>query len=169
MSGKKKIVVSDAAPLIQLSIVHSLELLPRLYDVNIPKGVFQETQHYPELPDAIQIAKATGKWLVVRAVRNRKEENRLMGQKLGEGEAEAIVLCKEIGANALLPSDMYAALQARSFGLTTFTIGDAVREAYDKKTINATEAVALLETLVDQNVLNTGSVRRLLREAKKWL
>ena len=66
MNGKKKIVVSDAAPLIQLALSHHLDLLPRLYDVIIPEEVFDETQHYRELPDAMEIAKAVGKWLVVR-------------------------------------------------------------------------------------------------------
>jgi predicted nucleic acid-binding protein len=54
--NKKRIVVSDAARLIQLSLAHHLELLPRLHDVLIPQGVFEETQHYQELPGAIEIA-----------------------------------------------------------------------------------------------------------------
>ena len=105
MIEKKKIVVSDAAPLIQLALSHHLELLPQLYDVVIPEEVFDETQHYRELPDAMEIAKAAGKWLIVKAVKSRRQVSRLLGQRLGEGEAEAIVLCKEIGADSLLTSD----------------------------------------------------------------
>ena len=168
MNAKKKIVVSDAAPLIQLALVHRLELLPRLYDVVIPEEVFDETQHYRELPDAIEIAKAAGKWLVVRAVKNRKQVNRLIEQRLGEGEAEAIVLLEEIGADSLLTSDRYAASRAASLGLKSITIGDVIKEAYSAKLLTAPEAVSLLDTLIGQNILNTSFVRQLLREAKTW-
>jgi len=160
--------VSDAAPLIQLALVHRLELLPRLYDVVIPEEVFDETQHYRELPDAIEIAKAAGKWLVVRAVKNRKQVNRLIEQRLGEGEAEAIVLLEEIGADSLLTSDRYAASRAASLGLKSITIGDVIKEAYSAKLLTAPEAVSLLDTLIGQNILNTSFVRQLLREAKTW-
>lgn len=60
--ARKKIVVSDAAPLIQLSLAHHLDLLPLLYEVAIPEKVFEETQYYRELSDAIEIAKVTAKW-----------------------------------------------------------------------------------------------------------
>jgi predicted nucleic acid-binding protein len=168
LSVKKKIVVSDAAPLIQLALVHRLELLPRLYDVVIPDQVFVETQHYAELPDALEIAKASGKWLEVRAVKDRKQVSNLMEQRLGEGEAQAIVLCREIGAASLLTSDKYAMLRAARLGLKTITLADVIREAYSTKILTAPEAVSLLEALIDQNILNTGFVRQLLREAKTW-
>jgi len=168
LNGKKKIVVSDAAPLIQLALSHHLDLLPRLYDVIIPEEVFDETQHYRELPDAMEIAKAVGKWLVVRTVKNRKQVNYLVAQRLGEGEAEAIVLCKEVGADSLLTSDKYAASKAASLGLKTITIGDVIKEAYAAKVLTAHEAIILLETLINQGILNTNHLRQLLWEAKTW-
>lgn len=160
--------MSDAAPLIQLALSHHLELLPRLYDVVVPEEVFEETQHYRELPDAMEIARAAGKWLEVRAVRDRKQVKRLVGQRLGEGEAEAIVLCKEIRADSLLTSDQFAASKAANLGLKTITIGDIIREAYDTKVVTAPEAVSLLDTLIGQNILNTSYLRQLLREARAW-
>ena len=154
--------MSDAAPLIHLSLAHRLELLPQLHDD-------EETQHYRELPDAIEIAKVAGKWLSVRTVKNRKEVGRLLGQKLGEGEAEAMVLFGEIRADSLLTSDRYAASKAASLGVKTITIGDVIREAYGTKVLAATEAVRLLETLVGQNITNTSYLRELQREAREWL
>jgi len=59
--------------------------------VTIPEEVFLETQHYRELPDAMEIAKAVGKWLVVRAVKDRMQVRYLVRQNLGQGEAKAIV------------------------------------------------------------------------------
>ena len=168
MTDKKKIVVSDAAPLIQLALAHWLDILPRLYNVVIPKEVFEETQHYRELPDSIEIAKATGKWLVVMSVRDRKQVSRFLDQKWGKGEAGTVVLCEEIDADSLLTSDMYAASRATKLGLKTITIGDVVKEAHALKAMTPVEAVNLLKMLIDQNILNTRYLRQLLEEAKTW-
>jgi len=165
---KKRIVVSDAAPLIQLAISRHLDLLPRIYEVFIPEAVFDETQYYPELPDAIEIAKAAGKWLEVKRIRVRTQLSGLLEQKIGEGEAEAIILCKEIRADSLLMSDKHAASKAESLGVKTITVGDVVKEAYDYKIIGAADAVSILESLINQNILNTSFLRRLLEEARAW-
>ena len=160
--------MSDAAPLIPLALSRFLDLLPRVYEVTIPEEVFLETQHYRELPDAMEIAKAVGKWLVVRAVKDRRQVRYLVRQNLGQGEAEAIVLCKEIEADSVLTSDKYAASKAATLGVRTITISDVIKEAYSKTVMTASEAVSLLEILIGQDILNTGSIRELLREARTW-
>ena len=165
---RKKIVVSDAAPLIQLSLSHSLEILHRLYVVVIPEKVFRETQYYGDLPDAIEIAKVVGKWLKIRRVKNRKQVKSLLESKWGKGEAEAAVLCQEINADFLLTSDKYAASKAEKLGLKTITIADVVRQAYSSRVITADESVRLLDTLVRQDILNTRYLRTLFEEAKTW-
>ncbi len=71
--NKDKLVVSDAGPLIQLALSDHLHILPEIYTIVIPEAVFEETQHYDALPDAIEIAKATKSWLTVKQVRNRLE------------------------------------------------------------------------------------------------
>lgn len=165
---RKKIVVSDAAPLIQLALSDHLELLPRLYDVVIPQEVFDETQYYRELPDAMEIAKAVGKWLAVKRIKNRKRVQLLLEQKLGEGEAEAIILYKEIRADSLLISDKYAASKAASLGVKTITIGDVIKEAHSAKILTGPDSIHLLNSLISQNILNTSYLRQLLEEARKW-
>jgi predicted nucleic acid-binding protein len=72
-----KLVVSDAGPLIQLPISNNLNMLPKLYTIVVPQAVFEETQYYDDLPDAIAIAKATTSWLTVQRVRNRSDVRRL--------------------------------------------------------------------------------------------
>ncbi len=165
---KKRVVVSDAAPLIQLSLTHHLHLLPMLYDVTIPDGVFQETQHYRDLPDAIEIAKAAGTWLVVKPVKETNRLNKFLSQKLGKGEAEAMLLCEELHAYSLLTSDRYPASQAEKLGLRTMTLETVIRDSYGARIIGAPEAVRLLDDLVGQNILNTSYLRRLQREAREW-
>ncbi len=168
MSPIKQVVVSDAAPLIQLSLARHLNLLPRLYDVIVPEKVFEETQRYPELPDAIDIAKAAGKWLSVRAVGDKKEVARLREQKLDDGEAEAIVLCREAHAHALLTSDRYAALRAAASRVKVITLGDVIRRAYRFKVIEKDEVLSLVDAMVNQNILATSYMRELLTEARNW-
>jgi predicted nucleic acid-binding protein len=87
LDSKKELVVSDAGPLIQLTISGHLHILPRLYRIVIPDEVFEETQFYNDLPDAIEIAKAARSWLVVKPVKDRSKVRRLTrNQKLGKGK-----------------------------------------------------------------------------------
>lgn len=145
-----------------------MDLLPRLYEIFVPEEVFGETQHYPELVDAIEIAKAVGRWLTVETVKDKREVNRLLDKRLGYGEAESIVLYREIDADFLLTSDRYAASTATGIGVKVLTIGDTIREAYAANIIGTGEALDLLETLVGQDILNTTYIRELLEEAKQW-
>lgn len=168
MKVKRKIVVSDAGPLIQLALSDHLYILPRLYDVVIPEEVFEETQYYSDLPDAIEIAKATRSWLKVKTVKNKNDVKHLLSQKLGKGEAQAIVLCREVRARYLVTSDKYAALKAETYGLKVMNIADVVREAYNAKIMNAQEVTALTDTFINQNILDTLYIRKLREEAKGW-
>lgn len=161
--------MSDAGPLIQLAISDHLYILPRLYNVVIPEEVFEETQYYRDLPDAIEIAKATRSWLKVKIVKNRAELKRLQEQKLGKGEAQAILLCKQIRANALLTSDKYAALKAEGYDLKIMNIADVVKEAYNANIMTAQEVIALADKFINQNILDTLYIRQLKEEAKGWL
>ncbi len=169
MKVKRKLVVSDAGPLIQLAVSDHLYILPRLYDVVIPEEVFEETQYYGDLPDAIEIAKAATSWLKVKSVKNKMDLKHLQKQKLGKGEAQAILLCKEVRAYALLTSDRYAALKAQAYGLQTMNVADIVKDAYNVKIMTAQEVIALTDKFINQNILDTLYIRKLREEAKGWL
>lgn len=167
---KDKLVVSDAGPLIQLAISDHLNLLPKLYTIVIPEAVFEETQYYDDLPDAIEIAKATKSWLAVKEVRNKSRLRQLKrNQKLGRGEAEAIILCKEQEAFAMLTSDKYAAASASSYGIKVLDIADIIRKSYNNKILLASDARDLLDMFVNQSILDTPYIRKLREEARGWL
>jgi predicted nucleic acid-binding protein len=130
----------------------------------------EETQYYYDLPDAIEIAKATSSWLTVKGVGNRSEVRRLTrNQKLGKGEAEAIVLCKEQEAFAILISDRYAAIRATDYGIKVMDMADIIRKSYDSRILSAPRARELIDTFVDQSILDTQYIRNLREEAKSWL
>jgi predicted nucleic acid-binding protein len=87
------IVVADTSPLLALSKVGQTEILRQLFGhVIIPPAVQVElVRCIPELPD----------WVRVEPVKNA-EEARRMAQWVDWGEAEAIELAKELGADRLL-------------------------------------------------------------------
>lgn len=170
MDPSKELVVSDASPLVQLAISGYLYILPKVYSVVIPEGVFEETQHYDDLPDAIEIAKATGSWLVVKPVKDKTKLRYLTTKmRLGRGEAEAIILCSELKASAVLTSDRYAAIRAEECGIKTMNLADVIRQSYRSKALDATRVIELADRLVNQNILDTRYVRDLREEAKGWL
>jgi predicted nucleic acid-binding protein len=163
------VIISDAGPLIQFAILDYLNLLPKLYTVIIPKQVFEETQYYKDLPDAIEIAKAAKSWLIVKPVKKRSEVSRLMRkQKLGRGESEAIILCKELEASAVLTSDRYAAERANDYGIKTLNIADIIRQSYNAKILTSREALKLIGAFINQDILDTQYIRELEKEAKSW-
>jgi uncharacterized protein len=98
------IVISDASPLIALSAVGRLDLLQQLYtEILIPAFVAEEIlRGTPEQPGAVEVGAAD--WIGVRAVSDSGLV-RLLEQELDRGEAEAIALAVEIGADLLVADE----------------------------------------------------------------
>ncbi|MGI0046886.1 MAG: hypothetical protein ACREBB_06840 [Nitrosotalea sp.] len=168
--SKSVVIVSDAGPLIQLAMLDNLSLLSKLYTVIIPQQVFEETQYYKDLPDAIEIAKAVKSWLIVKPVKKRSKVRSLMKrQKLGRGESEAIVLCKEVEAFAVLTSDRYAANRANDYGVRTLNVADIIKQSYNARILTSRKALDLIDAFINQDILGTQYIRELKKEAKSWL
>ena len=88
------IVVSDTSPILNLTRIGRLELLPQLYrQVLIPSAVFAELT-VSELDPTPVIDPVSMPWLIIAIAedRNRVQELR---KNLDAGEAEAIVLAIE--------------------------------------------------------------------------
>lgn len=128
LSTPRRIVVSDAGPLIALGRLDLLRLLPRLFDeVQVPDAVLAECLARPDLPDAQRIQKALNEeWLT------SCDAQPVLAQGLGAGERAAIGRALEIGA-ALLADDRVAREYALARGLVVIgTLGllvQAKREA----------------------------------------
>jgi predicted nucleic acid-binding protein len=94
------IVVSDASPLIALAAVEQLDLLRQLYvEVLIPEAVYREATTVRDAPGAAEVSAV--KWVHVQSVRDRVLIEAL-AVELDVGEAEAIALAVERGADLLL-------------------------------------------------------------------
>lgn len=87
------IVVSDTSAITSLLQIGRVELLSRIYsDVFIPEAVRDELlREHPSIPEFIRCQSAS----------NRAEVQRLLAE-LDLGEAEAIILAKELKADELL-------------------------------------------------------------------
>jgi predicted nucleic acid-binding protein len=108
--------VVDTSPLIFLAKLGCLDLLKTSADiVCAPQAVLEEILVKPD--DATQtIGRASQSWLSVRQVENRQAVEILLAD-LGPGEAEVIVLAKEIDADKVVMDDLDARRFARRVGL----------------------------------------------------
>lgn len=119
-------VVTDSGPLIYLAVLGCFVTLRDLFGrVYLPETVYREVvlQGAGEPgADETRAAVAEG-WLVRVAVENATAVDALLGE-LDEGEAEAIVLARELNADLVLLDDGAARAKARLMSLrTTGTIG----------------------------------------------
>ena len=108
-------MVLDASALITLARIGQLNLLRDLAeDIYIPEAVYNEVvKSGGGRPGSLEIAKA--RWISRHQVRDREAVARLRAQ-LGQGEAEAIVLARELRADAVVLDDATARQLAEAAG-----------------------------------------------------
>ncbi len=107
------IVVSDSSPLIALARVGYFHLLQSLFgEVLVPSEVWDEVVQ-ADRPEVTQIVSA--EWVKVVAV---PDDSYLLvlRTELDRGEAEAIALAADVGADLLLLDERYARKLAVSMG-----------------------------------------------------
>jgi predicted nucleic acid-binding protein len=119
-------VVANASPLIYLSVLNRFHLLKDLFgEVYLPEAVYREVVvEGAGQPGAAETQTAvTQGWLQQIAVRDRIAVDALLDE-LHLGEAEAIVLARELSVGRVLLDDQAAWTRARLMDLTvTGTIG----------------------------------------------
>lgn len=139
--------VSNAGPIIHLSWIGRLDLLPTLFDrIVVPLAVRDEVlRGGPQVPGITAIHDAfTSDWLTVQPVSNLAAVATLRTE-LDRGESEAIVLMREIQADVLLLDERLARFHAVREGLPmTGTIG-ILRSARNRRIVPA--VMPLLEEL----------------------
>lgn len=112
----ERVWVVDTGPLIFLSKLGRLGLLESAADkIRVAQAVIDEIQVKPD-ETARAVALACQSWLSVRHVSNRQAVEILQAD-LGLGEAETIVLAKEIDAERVVMDDLDARRFAHRVGL----------------------------------------------------
>jgi Predicted nucleic acid-binding protein, contains PIN domain len=122
------IVVSDTSPILNLARIGRLKLLPLLYNqVLIPSMVYAElTVSRPDLPPAIDFASES--WLIIATPKDQNRVQKLR-KVLDAGEAEAIVLAIERGADLLLVDERRGRRTATAEGLRVMGLLGVVARA----------------------------------------
>lgn len=123
MTPPKRVVVSDAGPLICLGRLDLLRLLPALFtEVQVPDRVLVECTSRWQSPDAARITAAIAQgWLTACGPQE------MIDGTLGRGERAAIARALAIGAG-LLTDDQDARVHAESLKLTVVgTLGVLIR------------------------------------------
>jgi hypothetical protein len=111
------IVVADAGPLIHLGAIGQLELIRRLSaEVLVPRAVFDEVVVVGAgLPGAAEVQAAT--WISVVTPARVEVVAALLASGLHRGEAEAIAVAVERGADRLLIDERQGRLTAEAMGV----------------------------------------------------
>ena len=113
------IVVSDTSPLSNLAIIGYLSLLQQIYErVLIPPSVAEELARGGE-DDGRIVGVLSLDWIEVRQPTNLQQITKLENDNnLDRGEAEAIVLALELGADELLIDERLCRREATRLGLS---------------------------------------------------
>lgn len=141
--------VSNAGPLIHLARINHLHLLPALFDeVLIPVAVWQEVSPDDiDVPDLAALRQAVDAgWLRVHAVSATSGAARLQAD-LDPGESEAIMLAREVTADALLMDERRGRTHAQREGLPVLGTIGLLRLGRDRGLIPAA-APLLLDQLL---------------------
>lgn len=126
-----KIVVSDSGPLISLAKVKKFHFLKDFFGkVYIPEAVYDDvvTKGSGRAGES-ETKEALTDWMEKVSVKDHLAVQILLSE-LGRGEAESIVLAKEMNADRLLVDDEDASIKAKSLGLRAVGTLDITITAY---------------------------------------
>jgi predicted nucleic acid-binding protein len=98
-----KVVVADTSPLIAISVMNLLEILPALFEtIYVPTAVVGELLGDLNKSQARSIKNAFGQGYLQEKTVSNSEQLKLMAEILDQGEAEAIFLAKELNSTVLI-------------------------------------------------------------------
>lgn len=133
------IVVTNSSPLIALSCVDLLSILPKLFErVLVPTAVYQETVvENPVHYQGDRIALATASFLEIVAPQREYQFER----KLGKGERGVLNLALELQPDFVILDDKKARNEAIALGLIPIFTADVLRLAAERQMIQSYHAV----------------------------
>jgi predicted nucleic acid-binding protein len=140
------IVVSDTSPLNYLVMIAEVDLLPKLFEkVYIPPSVIEELTRL-KTPDVVRMwAQSPPVWLTILAPSSRLPST----NALGNGEADALSLAKELGIHDILIDERRGRKVAEREGLTPLpTLAILERAAAD----NLLELPSAIDKLQRTNI-----------------
>ena len=112
------IVVSNTTPLIGLAVIGRFNLLRQLFgSIIIPEAVYQEAVIYGREQGGARREVSEAHWIEIRPVKDRLAVEVLLDE-LDIGEAETIVLAREISADWVLMDERKGRRKLTELGLS---------------------------------------------------
>jgi uncharacterized protein len=112
------IVVSNTTPLIGLAVVGQFDLLAHLFGkITIPTAVYQEAVVFGREQGGARQEVSNANWIEVVSVRDQLAVDVLLDE-LDRGEAETIVLARELNATWVLMDEKKGRRKLDEMGLT---------------------------------------------------
>jgi uncharacterized protein len=140
------IIVSDTSPITNLAAIGQLDLLRQLYSrVIIPQAVYNEMVGVDKVvPGAVEVQQLS--WIQTIAVVNSQQVTEIQENQnnIDLGEAEAIILSKELKADLLLMDERRGRTVATSYGLNVTGLLGVLLQAKKQGLIPA------IKPLIDQ-------------------
>lgn len=140
------IIVSDTSPITNLAAIGQLDLLRQLYSrVIIPQAVYNEMVNVDKVvPGAVEVQQLS--WIQTIAVVNSQQVTEIQEKQdnIDLGEAEAIILSKELKADLLLMDERRGRAVATSYGLNVTGLLGVLLQAKKQGLIPA------IKPLIDQ-------------------
>lgn len=131
------IVVSDTSPITNLMTIGKLELLKEVFnELIIPEGVYQELIRLPGQKKIID----QSNWISKESVKDVQLVKNLR-KTLDQGEAESVVLAKELGSDYLLIDEKKGRKIAKSYGVTVTGLLGILKRAKSKGIITKVRPV----------------------------
>lgn len=160
------IVVTDAGPLIHLSLIGRIDLLSSLYGrVVVPELVYREVvDHGEELPGSTELRGAD--WIELAPHDPDHHLFRLLQAQLDPGEAAAICLAQQSRADLILSDDRQARLAAERLGIRVKGTLGVLVEAKQRGAIDVL-APALAELKRQGTWLSDRLVARVLSDVEE--
>lgn len=145
------VVVSNASPLITLSKLGQLNLLPKLYDrVLIPSAVYEEVVveglHAGHV-DAIAVDHLVRAGSILVQSTEILTADDQWASNIDRGEAEVITLARETGADWAIIDNAHARRAARSIGVSPRGTVGVLLEAVSRDQITLLEFELLVEEI----------------------
>jgi predicted nucleic acid-binding protein len=133
------VVVSDTTAISNLYLIDKLWLLEKLYkEVIIPSSVYQELKNLKKNVDGRDIQFEITTWIKIGEVR-QKDLVTVLLLSLDRGEAEAIVLAKEMNADLLIIDELKGRKYAKQLNIEVIGLAGILLMAKKKKLISSVE------------------------------
>lgn len=164
-------IISNSSPLILLSKINKLDILKDLYGkIFISRAVYEEVVikgKEERYGDAFNVEKKIGDFIFVKEIdkSHGKDVERLM--YLGRGEAESIMLCRQLKARALLIDDWTSRKIAETQGIKCRSTLGVIFEALKRNLINLHEYEELIKELARHSWLSGEVVAEFLQAGYK--